>query len=457
MLLLISLLHAAATFSTPPQRNSNRRRRRSPPSSSSHPAAPHDTALALPSLSWGGADNYQSVVATYATTAACIEDWLVRECDDATALGFDTETKPSFKKGVVHPPATVQLSTPTATLVVPLLHLDTVPPVLLDTLASTYILKVGVGVDDDAIDLWLHHSFEVNARLDLTRLGAGGQTASLRGLAAEFLGVQLNKSNKLTLTDWSRKGLSVAELEYAALDAWAGRAIHDELVVRRRGGRSQQQSPQASSAAEDGADAGEWRPRSLGVEENLGDLVSSSEQSCAELYAYRRVRQAVKRTLLSLDEEIAGGLPYARAPNSAQSKRRAADVRRAVSRARRDAAAVLAPVKPPTAAGGASGASGAAKAAAAAPKAAAAASAATAKGSSAKPQSATKPRSRTEAQRAAARAADSYKTQSRELKLERARALHAAQQEERAREAERRLAERARRRREGKEAMEEHE
>ena len=113
--------------------------------------------LPLPSLSWGDAEDRQFVRATYATTAECIEEWLIRECDEEATLGFDTETRPAFRKGEVHPPATLQLSTATATLVVPLLHLDAPPALLLDTLASTHIAKVGVGIDDDAIELWLHH------------------------------------------------------------------------------------------------------------------------------------------------------------------------------------------------------------------------------------------------------------------------------------------------------------
>lgn len=180
----------------------------------------------------------------------------MRECDEEATLGFDTETRPAFRKGEVHPPATLQLSTATATLVVPLLHLDAPPALLLDTLASTHIAKVGVGIDDDAIELWLHHGarrrhskrrprlrlsplearslasalagapllhaaaalmlcgsssvvsqLEVNARLELTRLGGDGQVTSLRALAAKLLNVQLNKSNRLTVPWQARNAL----------------------------------------------------------------------------------------------------------------------------------------------------------------------------------------------------------------------------------------------------------
>ena len=274
---------------------------------------------------------------TFATEARCVEDWFARECTEGAALGFDTETKPSFRKGQVFAPATLQLSTPTACLVVHLLHLNAMPPVLADTLASPAILKVGVGIDDDAIDLWLHHGLETNARFDLAKSVDKSGTTSLRGLTQARLGVQLDKSNRLTLTDWSKRRLRVDELQYAALDAWAGRALHDEQLLRRRRSHGGGGASSACAIAEE-LDEGE----SL-LGESLFDLLSDDECTCAELYAYRRVRQTLRRAFVTLDGELAEeGLPNVRSPQSADSKRRAKQVRRTVERARREAAALFA-------------------------------------------------------------------------------------------------------------------
>ena len=160
---------------------------RRPTPKSSAPLAEENGMLAISSPA--------DIQITYATRAECIVDWFACECnDDQLALGFDTETRPSFRKGEVHPPATVQLSTATAVLVVHLLHLDAIPPVLVDILASSATLKVGVGVDDDVIELWLHHGLEVNGRLDLAHRPAATRSAtkakSLKGLAEELIGVR---------------------------------------------------------------------------------------------------------------------------------------------------------------------------------------------------------------------------------------------------------------------------
>ena len=279
-------------------------RRKPPAGSSSVPAAAENAPLSLEGAGLNPADELQ---VTYATEGRCIEEWFARECADATALGFDTETRPSYQKGQVYPTATLQLATADAILVVHLLHLDAMPAVLVDALSSEATLKIGVGVDDDAIDLWLHHGLEVYGRLDLTHAAVAKETASkeksLGGLCEEMLGVKLEKRRALQLTNWAKRGLTQAEVRYAALDAWAGRAIHDAILTRRQAERSR------------------------------SELIGPSERSCAELYAWRRVRQKAKLAFSELDYELsqAGSLPHA-----TEGQRQADEVRKVLNKARRD-------------------------------------------------------------------------------------------------------------------------
>ena len=272
-----------------------------------------------------------TLAVTYATEARCIEEWLSAHSGE-TALGFDTETRPTFRKGVVHPPATLQLSTPTDCLVAHLLHLDTVPTALVEVLASTQILKAGVGVDNDAIELWLHHGLEVRARLDLADGAAaalGVEAKSLSGLTADVLGVTLNKSRRLQLTNWARRALSVAEAQYAALDAWAGRALHDELARQHNGG---------------GGGGGGASPLSEWV---------VGERTCAELYAFRRMRQALKQLFTSLNMDLSeNGLPHRQHPMSEAGRRDTRAVQRSIDKARRSVAPLFAAGRKKRAGGG---------------------------------------------------------------------------------------------------------
>eukprot|EP00316_Scyphosphaera_apsteinii_P026380 CAMPEP_0119310844 /NCGR_PEP_ID=MMETSP1333-20130426/20489_1 /TAXON_ID=418940 /ORGANISM="Scyphosphaera apsteinii, Strain RCC1455" /LENGTH=137 /DNA_ID=CAMNT_0007315097 /DNA_START=339 /DNA_END=750 /DNA_ORIENTATION=+ len=78
-----------------------------------------------------------------------------------------------------------------------------------DAARNPTVLKAGVGIDDDAISLWLHWGFDVNGRLDLGRVG--GSNRGLKSLAAEYLGLNLEKSKSLALSDWELRPLSEAQ------------------------------------------------------------------------------------------------------------------------------------------------------------------------------------------------------------------------------------------------------
>ncbi|MDP8299203.1 MAG: 3'-5' exonuclease domain-containing protein 2, partial [Candidatus Tantalella remota] len=63
-------------------------------------------------------------------------------------LGFDTETRPAFKKGESYAPSLVQLAASDRVYVFQLSHI-TVHKLLIDILADKKVLKAGVAVDDD--------------------------------------------------------------------------------------------------------------------------------------------------------------------------------------------------------------------------------------------------------------------------------------------------------------------
>lgn len=322
LFVLVSACAAALSSSKPPRHSSRGGgQRRLASRDTTAPLVVENDVTALNGFGDGGA-----LQLTYATDAACVTSWL-RACADEHTLGFDTETRPAFRKGEIYAPATLQLSTASACLVVHLTHLDAMPDALVETLADESVLKVGVGVDDDSIELWLHHGLDVNGRLDMATIGAGS-ARSLGGLCTEILGVTLDKSNALKLTNWSRRALTVPEVRYAALDAWAGRALHDEVARRRRGGGSVGADGDAdgvSGAEGGGGDGGA----------SLASLVAT-EYSCSELYAYRRVRQAMKASFIALDMEFSeSGLPHRRQAMSAEGRRDAKRVMRTVDKSRK--------------------------------------------------------------------------------------------------------------------------
>lgn len=149
------------------------------------------------------------------------------------AIGFDTESKPTFAKGEVSTgPHLVQLATTdiaflfqTATPAGIALGLSVLKPVLEDE----RVLKVGFGLGDDVRRLKIKFGIELRNVLDLsTALRRRGERNPLgaRSAVERFFGQRLQKSKRITTTNWALPRLSEKQLQYAADDAHAALKIY---------------------------------------------------------------------------------------------------------------------------------------------------------------------------------------------------------------------------------------
>ena len=134
-------------------------------------------------------------------------------------LGFDTETRPVFRKGVNHNVSLLQLSTLEEAFLFRLNHLG-FPNELVALLEDSSILKVGVAILDDVRGLQRLSNFKADGFIDLADIAGdlGIVTCGLRNLAAIFLGVRISK--KAQLTNWERPVINSKQSLYAATDAW---------------------------------------------------------------------------------------------------------------------------------------------------------------------------------------------------------------------------------------------
>jgi len=130
----------------------------------------------------------------------------------------------------------VQLATPTHALVVHLAKPSGRPsracaPLIESVLRNEHIVKAGCAIDHDFIELhedW--EGLEARSRFDLGGMsGDKGSVAGLQSLCANFLGLDLPKSKRLAMSDWSQLPLADTQLMYCARDAWAGAAVAAEL------------------------------------------------------------------------------------------------------------------------------------------------------------------------------------------------------------------------------------
>lgn len=146
-----------------------------------------------------------------------------------TVLGFDTEKRPSFRKGEFHPPALIQLAGEKVVFIFQLKNTG-LPQQLADILADRTIVKAGVAVARDIKELRALTPFEPRGFMDLgdSAKEAGVEHHGLRGLAAVLLNCRISKGAQLT--NWASQELSTTALRYAATDAWMGRRIYLEMI-----------------------------------------------------------------------------------------------------------------------------------------------------------------------------------------------------------------------------------
>lgn len=145
-------------------------------------------------------------------------------------IGFDTESKPSFTRGVSHPVCLVQLATEQNAFLIQLFKTG-FPPALIELLSSPHTLKVGVGLENDLGKLRRWHSFRPAAFHDLGKVAAtrGIPQLGARALTARFLQHRLIKSSQRT--DWSRPQLTEKQMLYAATDAWVCLQLYPFLAA----------------------------------------------------------------------------------------------------------------------------------------------------------------------------------------------------------------------------------
>ena len=140
-------------------------------------------------------------------------------------LGFDTETRPAFKKGQSYLPSLLQLA---GTKVVYLFQLSQcgLTDSIIILLSNVNIIKSGVAINQDLTELQQILNFEPAGFVDLGDIARskGLPHHGLRGLAAYLLKFRISKSARTS--NWSANQLTKKQIKYAATDAWVGRELY---------------------------------------------------------------------------------------------------------------------------------------------------------------------------------------------------------------------------------------
>lgn len=151
---------------------------------------------------------------------------------DEAVVGFDTETRPAFRKGEHYPPCLAQVATANTVFLFQLGRIDCAE-VLAGMLGADHLTKAGVGVARDLKELMAVFPFEPRSVFDPGHAARRHdiEQTGVRNLAALFLGVRIPKGARTS--NWAAPRLTPAQIGYAATDAWVSRELY--LAFRRMG------------------------------------------------------------------------------------------------------------------------------------------------------------------------------------------------------------------------------
>lgn len=143
-------------------------------------------------------------------------------------LGFDTETRPTFRKGEHHKVALLQVSTEQECFLFRLNRIG-VTEEIAALFESPDIMKIGLSVKDDLHQLHAARAFEPRNVVELQTYVKQFHINdnSLQKVYAIVFGKRISKGQRLS--NWEAENLTEAQCTYASLDAYSCLEMYNHL------------------------------------------------------------------------------------------------------------------------------------------------------------------------------------------------------------------------------------
>jgi ribonuclease D len=152
----------------------------------------------------------------------------VTKIEKYSVVGFDTESRPAFKKGESYPISLLQFATPQEVYLfrVNMLGMD---EGVIKLLSNPKLIKLGIALHDDKKDLRKLGVLNPVGFQDIHSFikDKGVINTGLRKLAAMILGFRISKSQQTS--NWENEVLTERQQVYAATDAWVCLKIYERL------------------------------------------------------------------------------------------------------------------------------------------------------------------------------------------------------------------------------------
>ncbi len=200
---------------------------------------------AIPSLPRAVFEGEIKVVDTVEAVEEAVDYLLGQEI-----LGVDTETRPSFKKGIFHEVSLLQVSSPDVCYLFRLNKIG-MPPAILRLLTDKQVPKIGLSWHDDLHQLLRKSQFEPGLFIDIQDISKkfGIADMSLQKLYANLFHQKISKSQRLS--NWEMAELKDAQQLYAATDAWACIMLYREFVSLKESGDYELRLPEEEKVEEE--------------------------------------------------------------------------------------------------------------------------------------------------------------------------------------------------------------
>lgn len=150
------------------------------------------------------------------------------EINQFDVVGFDTEARPTFKKGQIRQISLIQVATDDKVYLLRIMQTGLMQCII-DFMENPKIIKVGIGLDDDFNLLNKLRKFNKKGFLDLNVRfkEIGAENIGARNLAGMMLGIRISKSAQTS--NWEAEQYTEKQISYAATDAWICLEIYREL------------------------------------------------------------------------------------------------------------------------------------------------------------------------------------------------------------------------------------
>ncbi|KAL0436003.1 UNVERIFIED_CONTAM: Exonuclease 3'-5' domain-containing protein 2 [Sesamum radiatum] len=183
------------------------------------------------------------IEATVTDKAAGVTNWVQEVLSmyggESIIVGLDCEWKPNSYAYENNKTATLQLCVDTKCLILQLFYLDFIPQSLKNFLVHPSVTFVGVGVQDDVYKLREEYGLVCSAMNDIQEMAMARypweftRRPGLKDLASWFVGLNMAKPIHVCRSNWEARNLSLDQIEYACIDAYASYRIGRKLLNGR--------------------------------------------------------------------------------------------------------------------------------------------------------------------------------------------------------------------------------